>query len=464
MAEDSHGVTGTAASPLEEQIAQWRQFLRRRQTIHGADIDELEDHLRGHVGVLTAAGLTGDEAFLVAVKRMGSISALSREFAREHSERLWKQLVTLPDDSPAEASARTRDAMMVFGFAFGAAAAVKVPSLFGVPIGSDGTESFYIRNASLFVLPFLCAYFIWKRAAGLKVGMALAAVFIAAAATINGYPFDIRGDTLPLAALHLPIALWLAAGVAYVGGSWFASPRRMDFVRFSGELFIYFVLIALGGGVFVAFTAMLFNAIGIDPEWFIGSWLVPCGAAGAVLVASWLVEAKQSVIENMAPVLTRLFTPLFTILLLAFLATMAWTGNPIDVGREVLIAFDLLLVLVVALVLYAVSARDPLAPPNLFDRLQLLLIVAALLVDLAALTAIGMRISEFGLTPNRVAALGENIILLAGLTVSAWLYLRFITGKDAFRALERWQVTYLPVYSLWAAIVVTTFPPLFGFS
>ena len=69
---------------------------------------------------------------------------------------------------------------------------------------------------------------------------------------------------------------------------------------------------------------------------------------GAVIVGSWLVEAKQSVIENMAPVLTRLFTPLFTVVLLAFLATMAWTGSPINVKREVLIGFDLLLVLVVA--------------------------------------------------------------------------------------------------------------------
>lgn len=79
------------------------------------------------------------------------------------------------------------------------------------------------------------------------------------------------------------------------------------------------------------------------------------------------MEAKQSVIENMAPVLTRLFTPLFTAVLLVFLATMAWTGSPIDVKREVLISFDVLLVLVVGLVLYAASARDPHAPPDLFD-------------------------------------------------------------------------------------------------
>jgi hypothetical protein len=237
----------------------------------------------------------------------------------------------------------------------------------------------------------------------------------------------------------------------------------MDFVRFSGELFIYYVLLALGGGVFIMFTVLMFNAIGINPESLVATWLLPCGIAGALLVGSWLVEAKQSVIENMAPVLTRVFTPFFTLLLLAFLATMAWTGKPIDVQRNVLIAFDLLLVLVVGLVLYAASARDLHAPPNLFDRLQLLLIVSALLVDALALAAIAARISDFGFTPNRVAALGENVILLVNLAWSAVVYVRFLSGHGSFAALERWQTAYLPVYSVWAAFVVIAFPPLFSY-
>ena len=187
------------------------------------------------------------------------------------------------------------------------------------------------------------------------------------------------------------------------------------------------------------------------------------GAAGAVIIGSWLVEAKQSVIENMAPVLTRLFTPLFTILLLAFLVTMAWTGSPINVQREVLIAFDLLLVLVVGLVLYAASARDPQAPPGLFDGLQLLLVVSALVVDGVALAAIAARISEFGFSPNKVTALGENIILLVNLGWSAVLYTRFLTGRASFAPLERWQMSYLPVYAAWAWIVVIVFPIIFNY-
>ena len=80
-----------------------------------------------------------------------------------------------------------------------------------------------------------------------------------------------------------------------------------------------------------------------------------------------------------------------------------------------------------------------------------------------ALYAISARISEFGFTPNRVAALGENIILLVNLTWSAWLSARFLRHRSSFAVLERWQIAYLPVFSVWAALVVLVFPPLFGY-
>jgi hypothetical protein len=466
-------MTTFADRPLEEQIAQWRAYVRRRPVLHGPDVEELEGHLRDQLVALTDAGLAGDEAFLVAVKRMGSLDALSREFARAHSERLWKQLVMAPEAEEPASTARA-EILVVLGLAVAAAVAVKLPALFGIRLSPDEElPPFYFRNASLFVFPLLTIYFVWKRGADVVSSLWLALPFVAGAVFANIFPFrhdviDSRGrplhsDTETLTALHLPIALWLAVGFAYVRNRWVADGGRMNFVRFSGELAIYYVLIALGGGVLTAFTFMLFSAIDMKAEWFVGPWLIPCGAAGAVIIGSWLVEAKQSVIENMAPVLTRLFTPLFTVLLLVFLATMAWTGSPINVKREVLIGFDLLLAVVVGLVLYAASARDPQAPPDFFDGLQLLLVVSALVVDAVALAAIAARISEFGFTPNRVAALGENLILLVNLASSAWLYARFVSRRGSFAALERWQMAYLPVYSAWAALVVVAFPPVFGY-
>jgi len=446
---------------LEEQIGQWRSYLLRRQAIHSVDVAELEDHLREQVAALIKAGLSSDEAFLVAVKRMGALDALSREFAREHSERLWKQLVVLPSDAEEQGVGVRSDAFVVFALAVAAAMLLKLPELFGMRLQEDA--DFYARNASLFVLPLLTGYFAWKRRLGANTLSWLAVAFAAAGVLVNVYPFAPEGYTEVLTVLHLPIALWVVVGIAYAGSRWLEVAGRMDFIRFSGELFIYYVLIALGGGVFTGFLVMMFQTIGINAEWFIQSWLIPCGAAGAVLVASWLVEAKQSVIENMAPVLTRLFTPFFTILLVTFLVTLVVTGRGVSIERELLIAFDLLLVVVLGLLLYSVSARDAQLPPGAFDVMQVVLVVSALLADAVALWAISARITEFGFTPNRVAALGVNIILLINLAWSALLYVRFLRGRGPFTDLERWQTNYLPVYAVWAAIVVIVFPPLFGY-
>ena len=86
---------------VESQIAEWRAYVANAPGVNGHDVDELEDHLRHQIAELNAAGLTDDEAFLIAVKRMGDVDALSREFAREHSGRLWKQLLLRGDDEPA---------------------------------------------------------------------------------------------------------------------------------------------------------------------------------------------------------------------------------------------------------------------------------------------------------------------------------------------------------------------------
>src|ERR687883_1460678 len=446
---------------LEEQIDRWRSYFRRRQAIHSVDVAELEDHLREQITALIGAGLAPDEAFLVAVKRLGNLDALSREFAREHSDRLWKQLVVAPPES-GEPRARARtDAIVTFCLAVAAALAIKVPALFGLQLDQDA--GFYARNLSFFVLPLLTAYFAWKRRLGAGTLRWMALAFVAAAVFANVYPFASLGSTEALMALHLPIALWLVVGVAYAGGRWSQVGGRMDFIRFSGELFIYYVLIALGGGVLTALMAMIFQAIGIDAEPFFESWLLPCGAVGAVVVASWLVETKQSVIENMAPVLARLFTPFFAAVLVSFLGTLLWTGRGVDIGRNALIAFDLLLVVVLGLLLYSVSARDPRSPPGAFDVVQVVLVVSALLADAVALWAVAARITEFGFSPNRVAALGENVILLVNLAWSAVLYIRFLRGRGSFTGLEQWQTNYIPVYSVWAAIVVIVFPPVFGY-
>jgi hypothetical protein len=457
-------MAATGAVPrtsIEELIDGWRSYLNRRQAIHSVDIAELEDHLREQIASLTSAGLAPDEAFLVAVKRMGELDALSREFAREHSDRLWKQLVAFHPDA-GEASWIRTDAIVALALAVAAAIAIKAPALFGLHL--DTHAEFYVRNLSFFVLPLLTGYFCWKRNLGTGSLPWLAAAFAAAAIFANAYPLAPAAHTGILTALHLPIALWLVVGIAYAGKRWNEVAGRMDFIRFSGELFIYYVLIALGGAVLTLFTVIMFDAVDIDIERFLESWLLPCGGVGAVMIAAWLVEAKQSVIESMAPVLARIFTPLFAAVLVVFLGTLAVTGRGIDIERNMLIGFDLLLAVVLGLLLYSISSRDSRQPARAYDVLQVVLLVSALVADAVALSAIAARITEFGLTPNRVAALGGNIILLVHLAWSTFLYIGFLRGQGSFAVLERWQTDYLPVYAAWAAIVVIVFPPAFGFA
>ena len=183
----------TTFSPISRSRNKLRSgvlYLRRRQAVHGPDVEELEGHLRDQLTALTEAGLAADEAFLVAVKRMSRFDALSREFARAHSERLWKQLVVSPDAAPPADTSRT-EMLVVLGLAVAAALLVKAPVLFGHPLSpNDEVPPFYFRNASLFVFPLLAVYFMWKRGWNAMSGLWLALPFAAGAVFANVYPFQ----------------------------------------------------------------------------------------------------------------------------------------------------------------------------------------------------------------------------------------------------------------------------------
>jgi len=238
----------------------------------------------------------------------------------------------------------------------------------------------------------------------------------------------------------------------------------MNFIRFTGEWAIYYALIALGGGVLLGLTGLVLSPIAPDAVEEVFLWVLPSGAAGAVIVAAWLVEAKKSIIENLAPVLTAIFTPLFAIMLLvsAVVYTIGGIGREFD--RDLLIVFDVLLLVVLGLVVYGISARDRTKRAGLADALRLVAVGAAIILDLLVLASMFARIGEFGFTPNRVAALGLNILLLVNLAVAAWLIARMLAGRSPAIRLERWQTGYLPVFAGWVLLVVLALPPLFGFA
>jgi hypothetical protein len=449
---------------LERLVERWRAYVVGRGASE-EHVAALESQLRDGAAGLGDAGLNEDETFLVALRRVAVRDDATRDFVRAYSEESWAapaESESGPGPDPALRRGANEFAVMM-GCAIAAGLAIQLPRLFGFGY-VGGLGSFYARNLSLFVLPFLTAYFAWKRGLRAKTVAGVAAVFVAAAVFADAYPFAQGGATAMLTAIHLPIALWFASGFAYVAGEWRSDERRLEFVRFTGEWLVTYALIALGGGVLVVLTAGVFSAIGLDVGQFISQWVLPSGAMGAVIVAAWLVATRRNLVGGMAPMLARVFTPLFTAALVALLVGVIWTRGAIDIQREVLLLLDVLLVVVLALLLYVISARDRTPGPGLFDRIQLVLVSCALAVDVVALVNIAGRLTTYGFSANRTAVIGLNLVLLAGLAWSALRQTGFLRSQLGFEAVERAHTRYLPVYAVWAAIVVVVLPLAFGFA
>jgi hypothetical protein len=443
---------------LETQITQWRSAVSRNRAIAASDVEELESHLREQVADLEETGLTEEEAFLVAVWRLGAVDTVTEEFAREHGDRLWKQLV-LAGNTPA----RRRPLISMIVFAGVAAVAIQVARLASLESNGAPAPWFY-RDLGLFVLPILAAYFVWLRQLPRPRVVALAAAAAAVAVIVSIFPFAADSQTGALVGIHLPVVLWFAVGLAYLGAEWRSSARRMDFVRFTGEWAIYYLLIAIGGAILIGLTGLVLGPIipgsSIDNVFV---WVVPSGAAAAMVVAAWLVEAKKSVIENLAPVLAVIFTPLFAVMLVVATVgyLVAGIGHAFD--RDLLIAFDVLLLVVLALVLYGISARGSVKAVAVPETLRLIALVAAVALDLLVLGSMLTRIGSYGFTPNRVASLAVNVILLVNLSGTAWLTARALAHRGVAARIDRWQTGYLPVFAAWVVAAVAVLPLVFSF-
>ncbi len=454
---------------LDTRIGEWRTAILRGRAVDEADADELEGHLREQIADLEKSGLSGDEAFLIAVGRLGKVDAVTAEFAREHSDRLWKQLAMERTDDDERGG--RRPLLTMLGFAALAAVLIQIARVLAItPVDDDmsffgaPTAAWFMRDVSLFVLPVLAAYFAVQRRMPWPRVAILGAVVAGLALAVNLFPFGPGAATDALIAIHLPVALWLVVGAAYVAGEVRSSARRMDFIRFTGEWAIYYTLLALGGAVLLGLTMLILMPIAPAAVDEVIVWVLPSGAAAGVIVAAWLVEAKKSIVENLAPVLTAIFTPLFAVMLLVSAIGYLAAGIGREFDRDLLIVFDVLLIVVLGLVVYGISARRAGAAPGAMDVIRLVAVSAAVVLDVLVLVSMFVRIGEFGFTPNRVAALGLNILLLVNLAVTAWLIGRLLIGRTGAVRLERWQTGYLPVFGAWVLLVVLALPPVFGFA
>ena len=164
-------------SVIETDIAEWRAAVTRGGAVAPADADELESHLREQVSELTASGLSEDEAFLVAVKRLGQVDLITAEFAREHSERLWKQLVLDHGEAPEQARASFGRTAAV------AAAAALLIQLLRLATTVPGAQEWrFALDLGFFLVVPLAVYFAVSRAVPRRVLVVVGAAVVALAA------------------------------------------------------------------------------------------------------------------------------------------------------------------------------------------------------------------------------------------------------------------------------------------
>jgi hypothetical protein len=449
-------------SELDDGIRDWLTALMRKGTILQSDAAELEDHLRSEIEALETKGLSEAEAFLVGIHRIGSSTDLTSEFRKVNGNFLWKQLALDGDEQDRSAAKRILRVVLL-GLLAGSLA--KLPELFGAsPFAAHpALQIAYLRNYALFFMPASAAYFLVTRRVDLTRGLALLGCMALTAFPVNLFPIIYPFQTSIMTALHLPVLLWLGVGLAYAGRGWRDHVVWLDFIRYSGEVFIYTVLILLGGGVLTATTVLIFQSIGVDIQGFYRSTILVYGAAAAPVVAVYLVDAKKGVIENIAPVLSRIFSPLFLLTLLAYLAVMLALGKSPFTDRSFLVVFDGLLLIVLGLSVYALSARTTREAVGLADWVTVALVLAALVADGIALSAILFRLAEYGVTANKLVVLGDNLLFLANLAWIALRYLLFLLGRRPFSSVVRTQTCFLAVYAAWAAVAAFAVPPIFSF-
>jgi hypothetical protein len=324
-------------------------------------------------------------------------------------------------------------------------------------------ETYYTRNAGFIVLPMLIAYFVWKNNISWKICAAMAGFMLLSSVYINWLPKNPLSDTLNLACIHLPLCLWALLGFAFGGGSWRSGEHWLGFLRYNGELLVMTALLLISGGLTTAITINLFGLIGLDIQKVYFDYIVICGLAAVPIVGTFLTRVQPTLVNKVSPVIALLFSPIALVMLVIYLAATVFTGKNPYQDREFLLLFNGLLIGVMALIFFSVAETNPHSKNRTQLVILFLLSAVTLLVNSIALSAVLFRISEWGLTPNRAAVLGANVLMLIHLFYVALKLFGVLNKKAELSSIGISLALFLPAYSIWSAIVTFLFPLIFGF-
>ena len=350
-----------------------------------------------------------------------------------------------------------KEFLFVFLAAAIAGLLAQFPTLFAID-----EELFYPRNIGFVVFSPLVMYFAWKRKLSVGKIVFLLVTMLTGLVFINLLPNAPESDTVVLSCLHLLLVVWSILGLAFVGSAPHTNEQRIRFLTFNGDLLVMTALIAISGAILSGITIALFAAIGLQIEDIYFQYFGITGAAAIPIVATYLTQSNPQLVGKISPLIARIFCPLVLIMLVVYLAAMVYGGKDPYTDREFLLIFNLLLIGVMAIIFFSIAGTSSFSKNRLEIWVITLLAAVTVIVNAVALSAILFRITEWGITPNRAAVLGANVLVLTNLMLVLVQLFKVLLRNSPIAAVRNVVARYLPVYSLWALIVTFLFPLIFG--
>ncbi len=439
--------------------------ISERSDLGEEDREELESHLLDSVDDLVSMGLTEDEAAIIAIRRLGSENELISLQVQKRSDKLWKSLAGRKSGAVSDADAASLKERILAGAGLAAVILLSLIPSFS-PGGITGNFWRYFLNLSMMVLPVAALYHIarrWIRGERPKKTLILPALLLLSPLLVNFYPFPEESQTLILSGLHIPLGAWIIFSVFRDPDIPLSVDGKMDFIRFSGEVTVYSVLIGLAAAALSGLSVGLFFLIDINIENAVLQWIFPVVPPALLYIGMLLVQQKRSLVENFAPVLARIIAVPLLLILLLFLVLFVLGGASFSVDRDVLILMDAMLLAVIAVVVFSVSTRGDRVKYRFQDAVNLGLIVIALAIDAFVLAAMVYRLGEYGISPNKITSLVSNILLLGNLSLLALFNFRHLRSGVPAGKLLTVQGNYFIVYLIWFMTVGLVFPVVFSF-
>lgn len=338
---------------------------------------------------------------------------------------------------------------------------IKIPQIFNINFTD---YHFYEKNTGLIVFFGLSLYaFLTKNLIETKQLIISASIFILSVVYVNFLPSKYESNSIILAFIHLPLMIWCLYGLIFIDFDLKNKSKRIDFIKYNGDLAILGGIILIAGGILTAVTVGLFSAIGLAIERFYFDYIVITGLVSAPIVATFVVRNYPFVTNKIAPLIASIFSPIVCATLIIYLITIIVSGKDLYNDRDFLIVFNLMLLGVMGIIVFSISETSINRKQRFNELVLLALTIITLLVDLFALSAIVYRLGEFGFTPNRTAVLGSNILIFGNLLLIMFDLFKVNFKKKELKEVELTISNFLPVYALWSIFVVFVLPFIFGF-